>query len=75
LFPTSKDCRAKQYKDIPTFLASREKLLRERVLGTAKISTKAQVTIPIEARKKFKLDIGNLLIFVEEDEKLIIRKA
>ena len=49
--------------------------MKERVLGTAKISTKAQVTIPVEVRKKFKLDIGDLLIFAEEDGKLVIRKA
>jgi AbrB family looped-hinge helix DNA binding protein len=49
--------------------------LKERILGTAKISTKAQVTIPIEVRKKFKLEIGELLVFVEEDGKLVVRKT
>ena len=49
--------------------------MKEHILGTAKISTKAQVTIPIEARKKFNLDIGDLLIFAEEDGKLVIRRA
>jgi AbrB family looped-hinge helix DNA binding protein len=65
----------REYKDIPTILSSRDKLLKERILGTAKISTKAQVTIPVEARKKFNLDIGDLLIFAEEDGKLVIRRA
>jgi AbrB family looped-hinge helix DNA binding protein len=65
----------RKYKDIPTTLARRDGLLRERVLGTAKISTKAQVTIPVEVRRKFKLEIGDLLIFAEEDGKLVIRKA
>jgi len=64
-----------RYKDIPTILAGRDSLLKERILGTAKISTKAQVTIPIEVRKKFKLEIGELLVFVEEDGKLVVRKA
>jgi len=65
----------RKYKDIPTFRNSRDEALKERVLGTAKVSTKAQVTIPVEARRKFKLDVGDLLIFVEEDGKLVIRKA
>ncbi len=47
----------------------------ERILGIAKISTKAQVTIPLEARKKFALKIGDSLIFAEEDGRLVIRKA
>lgn len=49
--------------------------MKERILGTAKISTKAQVTIPVEVRKKFKLEIGELLVFVEEDGRLLLRKA
>jgi AbrB family looped-hinge helix DNA binding protein len=65
----------RKYKDIPTTLACRDGLLRERILGTAKISTKAQVTIPVEVRRKFKLEIGDLLIFAEEDGKVVIRKA
>jgi AbrB family looped-hinge helix DNA binding protein len=73
--PTSRDSRAREYKDIPTILLSRDAVLRERILGTAKISTKAQVTIPVEVRRKFKLEIGDLLIFAEEDGKLIVRKA
>jgi AbrB family looped-hinge helix DNA binding protein len=65
----------REYKDIPTFSRSRHRQLKERVLGTAKVSTKAQVTIPVEVRKKFKLDIGDLLIYAEEDGRLLIRKA
>jgi AbrB family looped-hinge helix DNA binding protein len=64
----------RKYKDIPTILPSRDRLVKERILGTAKISTKAQVTIPVEVRKKFKLEIGELLVFVEEDGKLLIKK-
>jgi len=65
----------REYKDIPTILPSRDGVLKERILGTAKISTKAQVTIPVEVRKKFKLEIGELLVFSEEDGRLLIRKA
>jgi AbrB family looped-hinge helix DNA binding protein len=65
----------RQYKDIPTIPSGRDTDLRERILGTAKISTKAQVTIPVEVRKKFKLDIGDLIVFLEEDGKIVLRKA
>ena len=59
-------------QSIPT---SRDPLLKERILGTAKISTKAQVTVPVEVRKKFKLEIGDLIVFLEEDGKIVLRKA
>ena len=56
-----------------TFLRTLHEVAKD--LGTAKISTKAQVTIPVEARKRFKLNIGDLLVFAEEDDRLVIRKA
>lgn len=65
----------RRYKDIPTIPSGRDTDLRERILGTAKISTKAQLTIPVEVRKKFKLDIGDLIVFLEEDGKIVLRKA
>ncbi|MCL2643305.1 MAG: AbrB/MazE/SpoVT family DNA-binding domain-containing protein [Candidatus Bathyarchaeota archaeon] len=44
-------------------------------MGACKLSTKGQVTIPSEARKRFQLDIGDLLLFVEEDGKLVMIKG
>jgi len=49
--------------------------LKERILGTAKISTKAQVTVPVEVRRKFKLEVGDLVVFLEEDGRIVLRKA
>lgn len=46
-----------------------------KTLGSAKLSTKGQVTIPITARHKFNLEIGDVILFLEEDGKLILRKG
>lgn len=47
----------------------------EKILGTRRLTTKGQVTIPIEARKRFQLNVGDLIIFIEENGKLILKKA
>jgi AbrB family looped-hinge helix DNA binding protein len=46
-----------------------------KTLGACKLSTKGQVTIPAEARKKFGLNTGDLLLFIEEEGKLILQKG
>ncbi len=46
-----------------------------QTLGMAKISTKAQVTIPQDAREAFGLEIGDKLLFIKKDGELVIRKA
>jgi AbrB family looped-hinge helix DNA binding protein len=47
----------------------------DKVLGACKLSTKGQVTIPSDARKRFQLTVGDLILFVEEDGKLVLRKG
>jgi AbrB family looped-hinge helix DNA binding protein len=44
-------------------------------LGVAKILPKGQVTIPVEARRVMKLDLGDYVVFEEEDGKLVLSKA
>jgi AbrB family looped-hinge helix DNA binding protein len=46
-----------------------------KTLGAAKLSTKGQVTVPADARRKFSLNVGDLLLFVENDGELIIKKG
>jgi len=46
-----------------------------RILGMAKISTKFQITIPADVRKRFGLKIGDKMLFIEEGGKLVIQKA
>ena len=47
----------------------------KKTLGACKLSTKGQVTIPSEARKKFGLHTGDLLLFVEDEGKLVLEKG
>jgi AbrB family looped-hinge helix DNA binding protein len=46
-----------------------------KTLGATKISTKGQVTIPADARRAFDLKTGDLLLFVEKDGELVLKKA
>lgn len=38
----------------------------------AKITTKGQITIPIEIRKKLKLKDGDKVVFIEENGKIVM---
>lgn len=47
----------------------------KKTLGACKLSTKGQVTVPSEARKKFNLNIGDVLLFVDKDGVLLLEKG
>jgi len=44
------------------------------ILGSSKIGTRGQITIPKKAREEFNLKPGDVLVFLKEDDKLVIRK-
>ena len=44
-------------------------------IGVSPVSEKGQVTIPKEIRDSLKLKKGDRVVFLEADEKVIIRKA
>jgi AbrB family looped-hinge helix DNA binding protein len=46
-----------------------------KTLGATKLSTKGQVTVPADARRMFNLNVGDLVLFVEKDGELTIKKA
>ena len=49
--------------------------MSKQILGTSKMSSKFQVTIPKEARDRFKLDAEEILVFIDSDGALLIRKG
>jgi len=48
---------------------------KREVLGTSKITHKFQVTVPKEVRRRFKLEKGETLVFLEEEDKLVVKKS
>jgi AbrB family looped-hinge helix DNA binding protein len=48
---------------------------RREILGMSTITYKFQVTIPKKVREKFGYEKGDILVFVEEDGKLVIKKS
>jgi len=47
----------------------------EKVLGTSKLSSKFQVTIPKDAREELNLGPGDRVVFILENRKLILKKG
>jgi AbrB family looped-hinge helix DNA binding protein len=44
------------------------------VLGSSKIGTRGQVTIPKKARQEFGFDNGDVVVFLKEDGRLVVKK-
>lgn len=44
------------------------------ILGSSKIGARGQVTIPKKAREDLGLSTGDIVVFLKEDKKLVIRK-
>ncbi|MBI2183946.1 MAG: AbrB/MazE/SpoVT family DNA-binding domain-containing protein [Thaumarchaeota archaeon] len=48
---------------------------KREILGMSTITYKFQVTIPKKVREKHQLKIGDTVVFVEEDERIVIAKS
>ncbi|MDE1854279.1 MAG: AbrB/MazE/SpoVT family DNA-binding domain-containing protein [Thaumarchaeota archaeon] len=48
--------------------------MSRQILGTSKISSKFQVTIPKEVRDRFELEAEEILVFLDAEGSLVIRK-
>lgn len=44
------------------------------ILGSSKIGTRGQVTIPKKARSEFNLKTGDIVLFIKDNEKLVVKK-
>ncbi len=54
-------------------LLVRKRLVKE-ILGTSKMSSKFQITVPKEVRDRFKLKAEEILVFSDDDGKLVLHK-
>jgi len=45
------------------------------ILGISKLSSKLQVTIPKDVRQLLEVGPGDKIIFVKEEERIIVKKA
>jgi len=48
---------------------------KREILGMSKVTYKFQITIPKRVRERFNLKEGDMLVFIEEDGKLIVVKS
>ncbi len=48
---------------------------KEEILGVSKITSKGQVTIPIDVRTEFVLGVGDRLLFVRRGNELLVKKS
>jgi len=46
-----------------------------RILGSSRITGKSQVTIPKAVREVVKLEKGDLVVFVDEKDQVVIKKG
>jgi AbrB family looped-hinge helix DNA binding protein len=51
-----------------------ENMKNPQILGSSKVGTRGQITIPKKAREEFLIQTGDVLLFVKEGDKLVIRK-
>lgn len=51
---------------------SREK---EKILDVGKVSTKFLVSVPKEVRERLNLKVGDKIIWIDADGKIVVRKA
>lgn len=51
------------------------KTSKREILGMSTITYKFQVTIPKRVRERFEFEKGDMLVFAEEDGRLILMKS
>ena len=48
---------------------------KEEILGVSKITSKGQITVPIDVRESFGFELGDRLVFVKTGDVLVVRKS
>lgn len=49
--------------------------MKERILATSKLTIRSQITIPKIVREKLKVSPGDIVVFIERDGEIIIRRS
>jgi AbrB family looped-hinge helix DNA binding protein len=49
--------------------------MSERIIQISKITSNRQVTVPVEIMKKLKLEKGDKILWIEHNDRIIVRKA
>jgi len=44
-----------------------------KILGASKVTVRYQVTIPEDVRKQMKIEVGQTLVFAEEQGKIVLK--
>lgn len=44
-----------------------------KILGASKVTVRFQVTIPFEVRKAMRIKEGQTMVFVDENDKIVIK--
>lgn len=52
-----------------------EDVLRMDSLGASKVTRKFQATVPKDVRKHLKLEHGDLLVFLKEDDEILLKRG
>lgn len=45
------------------------------ILGTSRLSSKFQITVSKEVRERFKIEANDLIVFWDDNGKLVLRKS
>jgi AbrB family looped-hinge helix DNA binding protein len=45
------------------------------VIDVSRVTTKGQITIPVEFRKRFGIDVGDKVVFMEKDGLIVIANS
>ena len=48
---------------------------KKEILGTSTLTYKFQLTLPKRVRERFQLKVGEMLVFIEQDGKLVLKKS
>jgi len=67
------------YKFFQIYLIKKKNIggckLKERILATSKLTIRSQITIPKIVREKLKVSPGDIVVFIERDGEIIIRRS